>query len=361
MPVKYFFGQDCLKSFGSEIFCFGKRPMIITGKKSAELSGALQDIKECLSMRKIGFIVFDEVTENPEISNVLKAARIFSESKCDFLIGVGGGSPIDAAKAVSAYSANGFKYREIFDAQNIKKIYPVVAIPTTSGTGSEVTQYTVLSDSEIKMKCGVGHKFLYPVLSFIDPKYSLSAPLRVTKDTAVDALSHLLEGIYSNKRNRLTYPLIFEGVKIILKNLPLCLKEPQNIEFRKNLSAASLYGGLTISQSSTTLQHSIGYPLTSRFGLSHGAANGIVMKGIMNLYNDFVEKELKLLFDCLNISQKQFFSFVDSLEYNYKLDIINKDFSGDIIKEVMESRNFANNPAEFSYKDIFEIYKSISV
>jgi len=359
MPVKYYFGYDCIKLNGSEILDFGKKPFIITGKNSAKISGAIYDVEEFIQNNKIKHVVFDKISENPDISDILTAAELFLNSNCDFIIGIGGGSPIDAAKAVSAFSANGFKYREIFNSSNIKKNYPVIAVPTTSGTGTEVTQYTVLSDSKTNIKCGVGSKLLFPSLSFINPVYTLSVPLNVTKDTAVDALSHLLEGIYSNKRNRLCYPLIFEGIKLIIKNLPLCLKEPDNPEFRYYLSSASLYGGLSISQSSTTLQHSIGYPLTTRFGLSHGAANGVVLLEIMNLYYPHIKKELDLLFDILNFTKTDFYNFIESLEYKSNLDILQKKFLNEIIVEVLNSRNMANNPSEFTYSDILNIYKNI--
>ena len=260
----------------------GKKALLVTGKNSAQKCGALADVQKVLAELKIDSVLYDKVSENPVLETIIDGAEFFTKNNCDFLIGIGGGSPIDAAKAIALTAANKLDINSIYDTSAFKKTYPLVAIPTTSGTGTEATQYSVLTDAATQKKAGFGHDLAFPVLALVDPKYTLTLSQSVTLNTGIDALSHLLEGIYSNKRSPLLYPLICQGISLIYNNLSNVLDNPSDLDGRTALSQASLYGGITIAHTSTTLQHSIGYPLTSVLGVPHGLANGIVMQQIMD-------------------------------------------------------------------------------
>lgn len=359
LPTKVVFGKDCLKEFGGLITGFGKKALIVTGKSSAEKSGALSDLKEQLKKYNLSWHHYSDVEENPTLSIIKKGAEAFKEQECDFFVGIGGGSPIDAAKAMSALAANDMTIREIYNPNNIKKAYHIVAIPTTSGTGSEVTQYSVITDTENKKKAGFGSPLLFPKLSFLDPKYTLTLPLRGTRDTAIDALSHLLEGVYSKDRSPMLTPYIYRGVKLILDNLPKVQKEHLNYEIRENLQLASLYGGIVIAQTGTTLQHSIGYPLTTHHNLSHGEANGVVMKDIMELYTPAISKYLDDLFEGVGITKTEFFSWLEQWDFAPGLNL-KEEFIIKSSEETMKSRNIALTPVSVTANDIQEILRKIS-
>ncbi len=353
-PCRIFFAREALDRASAYFPGLGKKAFIVTGKSSARRSGALDDVLEALNKLEIGSFIYDKVTENPDLDLVIDGVTSFTVQDCDFIIGIGGGSPIDAAKAMSLTAANKLDKTDIYNTSAFKEAFPVVAIPTTSGTGTEVTPYSVLTDTQTKKKAGFGSELAYPKLSILEPKYTLTMSKTVTLNTGVDALSHLLEGIYSNKRCELLYPIIFEGVKIIYYNLPKVLKNPDDLTARSEMMRASLYGGIAISYTSTTLQHSIGYPLTSCYDIPHGLANGIVMKSVMDLYYPAVSKPLDDLFKYIGITQKQFYEWLETLKMSIDIHL-SQNFIDEKIPEVLSSRNMANNPFEISSEDIRSI------
>jgi alcohol dehydrogenase class IV len=355
VPTRIFFADNALERAAGRITALGSKALIVSGRNSAYISGAMEDIQQHLLKNDITWKVFDRVTENPTIDIVMEGVTELVLNECDFVIGVGGGSPIDAAKAISLVAANKTDRSDIYRSEGYKKALPIVAIPLSSGSGTEVTPYSVLTDSQHNKKAGLGSELAFPQIAVLEPKYTLSLSPAVTLNTGIDALSHLLEGIYSNKRNPVMFPIIYNGVKTIFQNLPKVLQDPRDLEARQEMMRASLYGGLVIAHASTTLQHSIGYPLTSVYGVPHGLANGIVMRSVMELYYPGVSKELDDLFASLSISREQFYEWLEALKLS--IDIrISDHFIDEKLPEVLTSRNMANNPFEISEDDIRKIY-----
>ncbi|HQC31454.1 MAG TPA: iron-containing alcohol dehydrogenase, partial [Candidatus Cloacimonas sp.] len=309
-PTRIIFARNAVQKAKDHIASLGKRALIVTGKNSAEQSGALADVISVLTESGISYVLFDSITENPSLDIVMEGKSAFLQNECDFVIGIGGGSPIDSAKAISLASANSLGRDELYNTSAFKKAYPVLAIPLTAGTGTEVTQYSVLSDPLTKKKAGFGSDLAFPVLAVLNPKYTLTLPPKVTLHTALDALSHLLEGLYSNQRSPVVYPFIYKGIASIMKFLPLVLSQRENYLAREELMRDALYGGMVIAQGSTTLQHSIGYPLTSFYNIPHGLANAMVMEDIMELYYPAVHQELDDLFSYLQISKDDFYAWL---------------------------------------------------
>jgi alcohol dehydrogenase len=358
MPVEIAFGENILHYQAKKITAIGKKCLIVTGKLSASKCGALDDIKEAFSILKISYQLFDQITENPNEKVLIEGAELMKLSQCDFVIGIGGGSPIDAAKAISILAKNHLKVEDLYRTNKFNSAYPIVAVPTTSGTGTESTPYSVITNTQTSIKAGFGSPLLFPKLAFLDPNYTRTLPFSVTRDTAIDALSHLLEGLYSNQRNKLNYPLIYEGVKLIYQYLKLCLTAPENYEWREKLMIASLYGGIVIAQSGTTLQHSIGYPLTTNLGISHGYANGLVMKPIMELYEPVLKVELNSLFTYLNITKAMFYDWLS--EFDFKLSqSLTESFLETRIPEVLHSKNMTLNPLSVQSELIKYIYVNL--
>ena len=375
IPTKIYLNEAVLENFGNEIADYGKKALIVTGKNSAIKSGVMDDLLPILDKLNIQYSVFNEIMENPDIQIISKGKDAFlqlmtsyeiagrrrcPDNICDFIIAIGGGSPLDAGKAISIMAANDLATKDIYNTALHKKAFPIIAIPTTSGTGSEVTQYSVLNNNETKTKAGFGNTLMFPKIAFLNPKYTLSLNKTITRDTAIDALSHLLEGLYSNKYNGFLLPIIYQGIKIIFENLPLCLNEPENIVYRQKLMLASNYGGIVIAHTSTTLQHSIGYPLTTIFELSHGLANGVVMKKIMDLYEPHIKNRLNDLFSFLNITKHKFFDWLDALDMRFT-GKIDASFLQNRVPEVMASRNMALNPCQVNEDDIIKIYCSLEL
>lgn len=358
IPTKIHFGAGCLAAHAQEMAALGNKAFIVTGARSAKLSGALDAVTTALEECKITWEVFDAVQENPLLSTVTAGAQRFSQTGCDFFIGIGGGSPIDAAKAMSAMAKCQLHGQEIYNASLITQAWPIVAVPTTSGTGTEATPYSIVTDDQRGVKAGVGAPVLFPTISYCDPAFTTTLPYKHTRNTAIDALSHLLEGLYSCKREPLLYPIIFEGIKRIVSSLPKALKQPEERALRGDLMLASLYGGMVIAHTSTTLQHSIGYPLTSELGTAHGLANGVVMQQIMELYYPYVKAELEQLFAWLQMSRADFYAWLSQFELVLDKPVTN-DFIQRRIDEVMNSRNMANNPYKIPISDVKALYKTL--
>jgi alcohol dehydrogenase class IV len=358
LPTRIIFGPNAVKRSAPYLKTLGSKALLVTGKSSALKCGALDDILNVLSDNGITWSIFNRVEENPVLETVMAGAEAFSKDGCDFLIGIGGGSPIDAAKAIALVAANRLDINNIYNLSLFHKTYPLVAIPTTSGTGTEATQFAVLTDAVHQKKAGFGHDLAFPALALCDPRYTLSLSQSVTQNTAIDALSHLLEGIYSNKRTPLIYPLIFQGIRLIFHNLKFVLDNPANVQGRDALMQAALYGGITISHTSTTLQHSIGYPLTSVYNVPHGLANGIVMQPMMELYYPTLQDELDSLFRFLDISKLEFYAWLKSFDMTAGIKLP-AEFIEAKIPEVLASRNMANNPFEVSAEHIRSIYETL--
>ena len=357
-PTRIIFARNAVQKAKDHIASLGKRALIVTGKNSAEQSGALADVISVLTESGISYVLFDSITENPSLDIVMEGKSVFLQNECDFVIGIGGGSPIDSAKAISLASANSLGRDELYNTSAFKKAYPVLAIPLTAGTGTEVTQYSVLSDPLTKKKAGFGSDLAFPVLAVLNPKYTLTLPPKVTLHTALDALSHLLEGLYSNQRSPVVYPFIYKGIASIMKFLPLVLSQRENYLAREELMRDALYGGMVIAQGSTTLQHSIGYPLTSFYNIPHGLANAMVMEDIMELFYPAVHQELDDLFSYLQISKDDFYAWLHSLPFERKIEFSN-DFIDKAIPQIMSSRNMALNPLLVSEQQVRNLLENL--
>lgn len=358
LPTRVFFGSEALRLGAPYLPQLGRKALLVTGRTSARKSGAWEDINWSLRQRGVEFVLFDEIEENPSLQSVHRAAEMCREHGCDFVIGVGGGSPMDSAKAVAAIVGSKLEGHEVWDAGRITDVLPVVCMPLTSGTGSEVTPYAVLTDVEHNRKAGFGTEAMLPRLALCDPRYTLSVPPRVTRDTAIDALSHLLEGLYSRLRNPLLYPLIHEGAQLILRHLTTAMAQPDNLPAREALMQAALYGGMTIRHTSTTLQHSVGYPLTAEFGVSHGLANGLVMKAMMELYRPVTGQLTDDLLRRAGHTPASFYNWLDSLDMTANVTL-DDEFIHRAVEVTMHSRNMANNPFEVTKEQVEEVYRNL--
>lgn len=282
MPTKVFVGRGCLEENKGEMI-LGKCALIVTGKTSGAKSGALNDVIKILENEKIAYHVYDKIENNPEIGDMARGATFARERGCDFIIGIGGGSPLDACKAISVYTVNepkdggDFTLYDIFKGEYKNKPLPMVAIPTTAGTGSEVTPYSILTLHKEETKRSFSSPDTFFKSAFLDGKYNLNLPLQVARNTAIDAMCHLIEG-YTNKKS---FPssdyMALEGLRIIGNHLDALIDGKFNEDICTELLWASTLGGIVISQTGTTIVHSMGYQLTYYKDIPHGMANGLLI------------------------------------------------------------------------------------
>lgn len=297
MPTKLVFGQDVVKKAGAGL-ALGKKALIVTGRSSARLSGALDDVLEALSGE---YVLFDRVENNPTGENCQEGAELARSENCDYIIAIGGGSPLDAAKVMAVLAVNEKSPLELYAQGWEKKPLPIVAIPTTAGTGSEVTPYAVLTIHEEETKKGLGGPDLFPAVAYLDPKYTASLPLQVTIDTAVDALSHLVEGYLSNRASSASDLAALQGIAVWGGVIPALRSGDISLQVREDLLFASMLGGITIAQTGTTFVHALGYPLTYFHDYPHGRANGIFMASYLEFTHAHAPERVEMVLELLDL------------------------------------------------------------
>lgn len=276
MPVRVFGGKDAVLKHADCFGEFGKYALLVTGGKSAKLCGALSDVQTALQAQNIEYAVFDGVQPNPTAAGCWRAGERARACGADFIVGIGGGSALDSAKAIAVYAANEMLSAEDIYAFNGKYAHrplPLILIGTTAGTGSEVTGVSVLTRANGR-KQSVSGKDFYAAISFADPKYTYSAPYAVTLATALDAFAHAVEGWFSNRLGDMAklfaqkaLPPLWHALQYFYENR----KNPDEA-MRDELYYASLYAGMELNICGAGFPHGMGYALTEDFSLPHGRA-----------------------------------------------------------------------------------------
>ena len=300
MPTELITGKDCVKNSRGKIARFGKRCLVVTGGSAAVRSGALADIEEVLNDQGIAYTVFSGIAPNPALHSCMEGGRLAFDFGAEFVLGIGGGSPLDAAKAISVFAADPeLTEEQFYSAVWPKQPLPIVLIGTTAGTGSEVTSVSVLTDSKGK-KHSIHERRLYAALAMGDPRYTMSLPRAATLSTGIDAIAHCVESCFSRKADLLSRQFSVEGVRLGLPILQAAA-EPDailNISQREGLYHASILGGLAINRTGTVFPHNVGYYLTEHYGIPHGCASAVFMPELLGhvkqceptLYKDFFER-----------------------------------------------------------------------
>ncbi|QLJ52645.1 MAG: iron-containing alcohol dehydrogenase, class IV [Candidatus Fermentimicrarchaeum limneticum] len=278
LPTKIIFGRGSIDRVWENVD--KKKVLLVTGKSGFREQTA-RKIRKQLGSAEIA--VYDKVEPNPTYQNVDEGVELVSDARSQMIIALGGGSVIDAAKLIALLAVNeGDAYDYAFRGKKIeRKGLPLLAIPTTAGTGSEVTPFAVISDKEKKLKAPVRNRYLFPKVAVVDPQLTASMPKELTANTGADALAHALEALWSKKAGPITDYLALRAVKIIFENLKKACDEPQNIEVREEMSLASLLGGMAISNAWTGPAHAISYPFTTHFGVAHGNACSLTLPEVM--------------------------------------------------------------------------------
>ena len=274
MPTRVFSEKNCIANHSAELAALGSHALIITGKSSSKLNGSLDDIISALKKHSVEYTVFDKTEENPSVETVMAARDAGLECNADFVIGIGGGSPLDAAKAAALMIRNSNRSWEFLYESSPAAALPLAAVPTTCGTGSEVTGVAVLTRHDMKTKVSAKHK-VFPDIALIDGKYLLKAPKRIIVNTSIDALAHLIESAINTSADTYSDMSVFSGLSLWKKCRPyIDGSEELNEEAAQLLMDTAALAGISIAQTGTTIPHSLSYMLTYHAGIPHGAAVG---------------------------------------------------------------------------------------
>ncbi|NQS88865.1 iron-containing alcohol dehydrogenase [Patescibacteria group bacterium] len=375
LPTKINFGPGVIEKVGEEAKLLGKRAFVVTGKKSARKMGFLERLEKSLRKKGVIPIFFEKIEPNPSNQTVEEGVNLAKKEKCDLIIGLGGGSSLDAAKVISLLLTNPFPLSQYFGKNKVKfPLLPLIAIPTTAGAGSEVTPYAVIThikDGSHQKKI-IADVHLFPIKTLVDPELTLSLPFSITSDTGIDALSHAVESYTSNRSHSLSEMIALRSVKLLGKHLPEVIDNPEDIEERGKVLYASMLAGIAIAQTGTTLMHAMGYRLTSDLNLPHGRANGLLLPWFweLNFPGNFekfanLTKSLGGDIEGLTVRKaaqggikvvKEFLFGVGLPKLN--LGEVKEKTIVEFAKEVMQNKaKLANNPRQVSLKDIIKVYK----
>ena len=360
MPTKVICGENSVKDNKDELI-LGSKCMIVTGKTSGKKSGALGDVTDVLNEKGIDYLVYDCIGNNPTIEECAEGGRAAKEFGADFLIGIGGGSPLDATKAIAVYAVNepiegsDFEMHDVFKGNFKRKPLPMAAIPTTAGTGSETTPYSILTLHKINNKQSFAHPDVFYKVAFLDGRYTVNLPLQVARNTAIDAISHLIEGFTDKKSSPASDYIALEGLRIIAMHIESLKTGNFNTEICTALLWAASLGGIVISQTGTTIVHSMGYALTYNKDIPHGMANGLLLGEYVERTNKVLPEKIAAAMNALGMSIDEFKLFLkDTLpcDTNFSEEEL-KAWS----KVSIKAKNVAVCPFEVTREDELDIYK----
>lgn len=259
----------------------GTKALIVTDRNLTEM-GFLSGIESSLDSEKIDHEVFDEVTAEPTVDYVEKGLDLYRRSKCDFIIALGGGSPIDTAKAVCIMASNP---GVIQDYKGLDKVSspgaPLIAIPTTAGTGSETTIFTIITDTKTNVKMLIGSPFILPSVALVDPLLTASSPPSVTAATGVDALTHAIEAYVSVKAQPMSDVFALSAIKFLSENLRQAWANGDNLEARSLTMLGAFQAGVAFSNSSVALVHGMSRPIGAYFHAPHGLSNAVLLAPVV--------------------------------------------------------------------------------
>lgn len=356
----------------------GNKAFIVTGRHVA-VSDMMKQLTALLDENGIGCVIFDGITGEPTDTMIENGVEMLKSSGCDFIIGIGGGSPLDSAKAIAAMAVNEGSIADYNGKEITGEILPLAAIPTTAGTGSETTKFTVITDSEKGIKMLLKGDVLVPKLAIVDSSFTVGAPKSVTSATGLDALTHAVEAYTSRKAFSMTDTFAVSAVKRIMKYLPIAYREPDNSLAREQMSIAALEAGICINNSSVTIVHGMSRPIGALFHVPHGMSNAMLLKeclsfAVSGAYEKFANlgRETGVASDSAS-DETAAEKFIDSLQNicdvceiptleQYGID--RDEYYSKISKmatDAVASGSPANTVKEVTVDDCIEIYKKLYV
>lgn len=281
LPVRVCFGDGVANEAPARAAEYGSRPIIVTDETLAALPG-IQALIASFGPAQ----VFAQVEPNPTVANVDALAQMIRAGNADVLVAIGGGSPLDCAKAAACLAPSGAGSIRAFHSEGQKldnRRLPLIALPTTAGTGSEVTPFAVLDDREKEIKGPIAAEALYPTLALVDPELTHSLPRFVTAATALDALSHAIEGYWSKNHQPICDLLAKEAAQLIFQHFERVMENPGDRDARAALSYAALLAGMAFQLPKNAMVHACSYPLSNRYHLCHGAACAFTLEFAIRL------------------------------------------------------------------------------
>ena len=352
MPTRLYTGEGCVAKHAADLLELGTSCLIVCSPHAAKTSGALDDATAALDSVGISYAIFDGIRENPPVAACAEAGRMAAGIGAAFVLGIGGGSPLDAAKAVAVFAANPGLDEGAFYAKNWgHEPLPIALIGTTAGTGSEVTPVSVLTDAAGR-KHSIRDGRLYARLALGDSAYTLTCPHTVALTCSVDVLAHAIEGYFSKKADPISRAFSVAAVRHAY--MPMCtLSKGERLtpDEARELYEASILAGLTINTTSTCFPHNVGYILTENHGVPHGFACAVFLPELLNLVSAYDPEYADAFFRDCGISEVALVRLIKSCLPEFKIHMTEAEVDAALPR--WENNGSVNNTrADVSAEDI---------
>ena len=375
-PGQIYTGEGALDMAGGNLGTLGKKALIVTDKVMVELGNAAK-VETALKNQKIEYVIYSEINGEPTDTMIEGGLNLYKEEGCDFIVALGGGSPIDSMKAIGALVSNGGQISDYMGKVITKAAPSLVAIPTTAGTGSEATQFTIITDTKNDIKMLLKGAVLMPDLAIIDPQFTMTAPPKITAATGLDALTHAAEAYTSKLAQPLSDTFALSAIKRIFQYLPIAFKDGKNVEAREQMSIAALEAGIAFNNASVTLVHGMSRPIGAMFHVAHGLSNAMLLKECFVYALDGAYDRFGELGRAINVAaetdsdqaaSEKFLQAVvdicDELETPSLEEYgINKEEFFDVIdkmaNDAMDSGSPSNTRKAITAEDVKEIYRNL--
>ena len=369
-------GAGSLSHVAEEVTRLRKSRVMIVTDPGLVSSGIVGKLENILAGAGIVYTIHDEVEPDPSLQTAVTAAEKLKKTSSEVIIGIGGGSPIDIAKVAAVLAANEGDIGKFIGIEQVPAPgLPTIIIPTTAGTGSEVTPIVILSDLEEKLKKGIVSSYLLPTVALLDPELTIGLPPKITAATGMDALIHAIEAYTSKNADSFTDVLACAAMKLLYENIGKAYDDGADITARTNMLEGSLLAGMAFANAGVTAVHAFAYPIGAEFHIPHGVANSIMLTPVMEFnmsgnYARFATISENFGCDTKGMSEQQAAGLaVDALrELTLKLDIPKhlggfgveeKDLTG-LARGVMKvTRLLNNNPRTLTQQDAEEIYRKV--
>ena len=280
LPGRTVIGENALDSCEAYLKGFGKKAFVVTGKIVTK-TGLAKSLTDKLDAWGIAWELWNDITGEPTDKMISAGVAAYRASGCDFIAAIGGGSPLDSAKAIAAMTVLDGKISDYMGKEITGRFPPLVMIPTTAGTGSEATKFTIITDTEKDVKMLLKGDALIPDLAVIDPLLTVSSPKDITAATGMDALTHAVESYTSKKANALTNMYALDAIRRIFAWLPAAYEDGSNIRAREEMAIAAYEAGVCINNASVTVVHGMSRPIGALFHVPHGISNAMLISGCL--------------------------------------------------------------------------------
>jgi len=371
---EFVFGENALHLAGKYVKKFQASKVFVATDKGIAKAGWLRLLEENLKAENINYIIFDDLTSNPKDTEVMKGAEILKAEKCDIIVALGGGSPMDCAKAINISFTNNINVVEFEGIDQVKiPGLPLICVPTTAGTSADISQFAIINNTKEQRKFGIISKLTVADVALIDPKTTTTMYPKLTAETGMDALVHAIEAYVSNASSPITDINSLKAIELIIANLPGAFAEPDNMIYRNNMMMASLLAGFAFSNASLGLVHAMAHSLGGTLDFAHGECNALLLESVINYNFDSASEkyfdiarlfEPKLSSEDVNIAKdilvKKIGTLKKSIGINYTLkDIgVTKDHINMLAEKTILDGCLATNPKLVSLETLKECYNN---